>query len=52
MEKSKKKTDLTALKKLLTNLKNEATELGLPMARRRDIEDVMKVVELVEKKRQ
>lgn len=36
---------------LLTSLKAEATELGLPIARRRDIEDVMKVVELVEKKR-
>ncbi len=46
-----KKTDLLALKKLLADLRKEATHMGLPLARIRDIDDLQKTIELVEKKR-
>jgi hypothetical protein len=46
-----KKTDLVALKKLLAELKKEATHMGLPMARIRDVDDLQKTIELVEKNR-
>ena len=46
-----KKTDLVALKKLLTDLKKEATQMGLPMARIRDVDELQKTITLVEKKR-
>jgi hypothetical protein len=46
-----KKTDLTTLRKLLADLKKEATQMGLPMARIRDVDDLQKTIELVEKKR-
>jgi|Laugresu1bdmlbdd_1035124.scaffolds.fasta_scaffold10284_4 hypothetical protein len=46
-----KKTDLATLKKLLADLKKEATHMGLPMARIRDVDDLQKTIELVEKKR-
>jgi len=36
---------------MLTNLKKEATKMGLPLARIRDIEDLEKTLTLVEKKR-
>lgn len=46
-----KKTDLVALKKLLADLKKEATQMGLPMARIRDVDELQKTITLVEKKR-
>jgi hypothetical protein len=46
-----KKTDLATLRKLLADLKKEATQMGLPMARIRDVEDLQKTIELVEKNR-
>lgn len=46
-----KKTDLVALKKLLADLKKEATQMGLPMARIRDVDELQKTITLVEKNR-
>lgn len=46
-----KKTDLVALKKLLADLKKEATHMGLPLARIRDVDELQKTIQLVEKKR-
>ena len=44
-------TDLTQLKKLLAQLEQEATKLGLPKARISDIQDMAKVITQVEKQR-
>lgn len=46
-----KKTDLKELRKLLEQLEKEATTLGLPLARIRDIHDLEKTLKLVEGKR-
>lgn len=48
---SHKKTDLESLRVLLKDLEKEATKMGLPLARIRDIQDVRKTIELVENKR-
>ena len=46
-----KKVNLEELRETLEALKKEATKMGLPMARIRDIEDLEKTINLMEKNR-
>lgn len=43
--------DLENLRTLLSELKKEATKMGLPLARISDIDDLEKTIKLVEKNR-
>lgn len=45
------KTDLTELRKMLAQLRKEVVHWGLPHARLGDIDDMEKVIKLLEDKR-
>lgn len=46
-----KQVNLEELRTILAQLKKEATKMGLPLARIRDIDDLEKTIQMMEKNR-